>query len=66
VDLCDLALLLALALGLADITAQLCLGYVDTSLICGAFVGLAAEGLKVDGVGRIFEFFDLSGCQWLS
>jgi hypothetical protein len=64
VDLCDLALLLALALGLADVAAQLSLGDVNASLVSGSFMGLAAERLEVDRVGGVFELFDLLGGQF--
>lgn len=55
VDARDVALLLALALGLADVAAELGLGYVDAGLVGGALVGLAGEGLEVDRVGGVAE-----------
>jgi hypothetical protein len=48
VDLCDLPLLFALALGLAYVAAQLGLGDVDAGLVGCALVGFAGEGFEVD------------------
>lgn len=59
VDLCDLALLLALAVGLADVSAQLGRGDVDAGLVGGALVGLAREGLEVDRVGGVAELLEV-------
>lgn len=59
VDLGDLTLLLASAVGLADISAKLCTGNVDTSLVSGALVGLTRQGLEVVAVGSIAEFLDV-------
>lgn len=59
VDLGNLALLLAAALRLADVALELGLGDVDAGLVGRALVGLAGEGLKVDRVGGVLEFFDL-------
>lgn len=47
VNLCDLPILLTLALGLSDVTAELGLGDVDSGLVGGALMSLAREGFEV-------------------
>lgn len=48
VDLGNFTILLALALGLADVAPELGCCHVDSGLVGGALVGLAGERLKVD------------------
>lgn len=59
VDLCNLALLLAAAVGLAHVAAQLCRGDVDAGLVGCALVGLARERLEVVAVGGVAELLDV-------
>lgn len=59
VDLGDLALLLAPAIGLAYVSAQLCRGDVDTCLVGRTFVRLSCQGLKVVAVGGVTELLDV-------
>jgi hypothetical protein len=58
-DLCNLALLLALALGLSDVTTQLGLGDIDPGLVACTFVRFTAQRLEVVRAGRVLELFDL-------
>jgi hypothetical protein len=63
VNLGNLTLLLTLALGLSDVTAQLGLGDIDPGLVACTFVRLTTQRLEIVRAGRVLELFDLLRSQ---